>query len=102
MIIISQQICNYNVCFVFIKYLITTIFLTRIIFYVILSRLAGVAELADAPDLGSGVFDVGVQVPSPAPKIDKFRQRLVDFTFSLFTLHYSLFTIHSSLSKLVD
>lgn len=28
---------------------------------------AGVAELADAPDLGSGVFDVGVQVPSPAP-----------------------------------
>ena len=30
-------------------------------------RLAGVAELADAPDLGSGVNDVGVQVPSPAP-----------------------------------
>ena len=29
---------------------------------------AGVAELADAPDLGSGVNDVGVQVPSPAPK----------------------------------
>ena len=29
---------------------------------------AGVAELADAPDLGSGVYDVGVQVPSPAPK----------------------------------
>ena len=25
------------------------------------------AELADAPDLGSGVFDVGVQVPSGAP-----------------------------------
>ena len=25
------------------------------------------AELADAPDLGSGVFDMGVQVPSPAP-----------------------------------
>ena len=25
------------------------------------------AELADAPDLGSGVFDVGVQVPSAAP-----------------------------------
>ena len=30
-------------------------------------RLAGVAELADAPALGSGVNDVGVQVPSPAP-----------------------------------
>ena len=29
---------------------------------------AGVAELADAPDLGSGVFDVQVQVLSPAPK----------------------------------
>ena len=28
---------------------------------------AGVAELADAPDLGSGVPDVKVQVLSPAP-----------------------------------
>jgi hypothetical protein len=28
---------------------------------------AGVAELADALDLGSSVFDVGVRVPSPAP-----------------------------------
>ena len=27
----------------------------------------GVAELADAPDLGSGGITVGVQVPSPAP-----------------------------------
>ena len=27
---------------------------------------ASVAELADAPDLGSGGFTVGVQVPSPA------------------------------------
>ena len=30
---------------------------------------ADVAELADAPDLGSGVNDVGVQVPSSAPDI---------------------------------
>ncbi len=30
--------------------------------------LAGVAELADALDLGSSVIDVGVQVLSPAPK----------------------------------
>ncbi len=30
---------------------------------------AGVAELADALDLGSSVFDVGVRVPSPAPYI---------------------------------
>jgi hypothetical protein len=28
---------------------------------------AGVAELADAPDLGSGALMLGVQVPSPAP-----------------------------------
>ena len=27
---------------------------------------ADVAELADAPDLGSGVYDVGVQVPPSA------------------------------------
>ena len=30
---------------------------------------AGVAELADAPDLGSGAFGVGVRVPSPAPTL---------------------------------
>ena len=30
-------------------------------------QYAPMAELADAPDLGSGVFDVGVQVPSGAP-----------------------------------
>ena len=32
---------------------------------------ADVAELADALDLGSSVTDVGVQVPSSAPKIYK-------------------------------
>ena len=31
-----------------------------------ISKYAGVAELADAPDLGSGVPDVQVQVLSPA------------------------------------
>lgn len=30
---------------------------------------AGVAELADAPDLGSGALRRGVQVPSPAPTL---------------------------------
>jgi hypothetical protein len=30
---------------------------------------AGVAELADALDLGSSAFGVGVQVPPPAPYI---------------------------------
>lgn len=34
------------------------------------SRYAGVAELADAPDLGSGAFGVGVRVPSPAPLVN--------------------------------
>ena len=29
---------------------------------------AGVAKLVDAPDLGSGAFGVGVQVPPPAPQ----------------------------------
>ena len=29
-------------------------------------KYAGVAELADAPDLGSGAYGVGVRVPSPA------------------------------------
>ena len=33
---------------------------------------AGVAELADALDLGSSVFDVGVQVLSPAPLTNPF------------------------------
>ena len=32
---------------------------------------AGVAELADALDLGCCVTDVGVQVPSPAPYVIK-------------------------------
>ena len=30
---------------------------------------AGVAKLVDAPDLGSGAYGVGVQVPPPAPQI---------------------------------
>ena len=51
-------------------------------------RFAAVAELADAPDLGSGVNDVGVQVPSAAPKIGK-PFGLPIFTFSLI---FSLFT----------
>ena len=35
---------------------------------------AGVAELVDAPDLGSGAFGVGVRVPSPAPKLSLKRK----------------------------
>ncbi len=33
------------------------------------------AKLADAPDLGSGVFDMGVQVPSSAPKAARLLSR---------------------------
>ena len=45
------------------------------------------------------VIDITIAIPSlrsfqvywlAAPKIDKFPQKLVDFTFSLFTLHFSL------------
>ena len=41
----------------------------------ILLVFAGVAELADAPDLGSGISDVQVQVLSPAPFFISFRFR---------------------------
>jgi hypothetical protein len=35
-----------------------------------LIKYAGVAELADALDLGSSAFGVGVRLPSPAPHAD--------------------------------
>ena len=38
-----------------------------LICYTIIGIYAGMAELADAPDLGSGVSDVQVQVLLPAP-----------------------------------
>ena len=34
-------------------------------------------------------------IVSARPKIDKFRQRLVDFTFSLLILHFSLFSFET-------
>ena len=42
------------------------------------------AELADALDLGSSVIDVGVQVPSAAPKE---KQRFDTKVLNLFSLH---------------
>ena len=39
---------------------------------------AGVAELADALDLGSSAFGVGVQVPPPAPS-NSFQLRRFNF-----------------------
>ena len=33
---------------------------------------------------------VGVRIPIPQPKNDNLRQKVVVFTFSLFTLHFSL------------
>ena len=47
-------------------------------------KYADVAELADAPDLGSGVYDVGVQVPSSAPEKDIFG------CLFLFSVHISM------------
>ena len=44
-------------------YYLATFSLFTITYYF---KYAGVAELADAPDLGSGIFDVKVQVLSPA------------------------------------
>ena len=44
------------------------------------------AELADAPDLGSGVNDVGVQVPSPAPNKNESYDTIGIATFVLFFL----------------
>ena len=41
------------------------------------SEYAGVAELADAPDLGSGVPDVQVQVLSPARKRKGLKSRIL-------------------------
>ena len=37
-------------------------------------KRAGVAELVDAPDLGSGAYGVGVRVPSPAPLSTRLEQ----------------------------
>ncbi len=55
---------------------------------------AGMAELADALDLGSSAKSVQVRPLLPAPKIDKFRKKLVDFYF--FTINSSLFTLLSN------
>ena len=45
---------------------------------------AGVAELADAPDLGSGVPDVQVQLLSPAPNKNESYDTIGIATFVLF------------------
>ena len=45
-------------------------------------NFAGVAELADAPDLGSGVYDVGVRGLSPAPAVEH-RGKTRDYTLVL-------------------
>ena len=55
------------------------------------NHYAGVAELADAPDLGSGVPDVQVQVLSPAPAGSPRGQKSLrkycgDFLFCYFSL----------------
>ena len=42
---------------------------------------AGVAELADAPDLGSGVYDVGVRGLSPAPYLPHVFAKYMGFLY---------------------
>ena len=59
---------------------------------------AGVAELADALDLGSSVPDVQVQLLSPAPQ----KKRQFSTEDCRFFLFFSLFSFRSSLfSKIV-
>ena len=59
---------------------------------------AAVAELADAPDLGSGVNDVGVQVPSAAPnknlKVDRNLEVLLFISVSKKPFACAVFGIH--------
>ena len=52
--------------------------------------IAGMAELADAPDLGSGVFDVQVQVLLPAP-LKRVRTQLASglFSFAKIKMYFS-------------
>ena len=45
-------------------------------------------ELVDSVDLGSSVFDVQVRVLLPAPENDKFRQKLVVFSYIRLTASY--------------
>ena len=51
----------------------------------ILILLAGMAELADAPDLGSGVLDVQVQVLLPAPAKNAVESLHSVFLLPIFT-----------------
>jgi hypothetical protein len=55
-----------------------------------MSRNAGVAKLVDAPDLGSGAYGVGVQVPPPAPLNQK------NFIFKAVTrIFFGFYIVHS-------
>ena len=45
------------------------------------NKFADVAELADALDLGSSDFIVGVQVPSPAPKKNDYFDTIIVLLF---------------------
>ena len=58
------------------------------------------AELADAPDLGSGVPDVKVQVLFGAPKTTRWDTRLVVFLLSISLNFNSLCELHFCEHKL--
>ena len=49
---------------------------------------AGMVELADTLDLGSNGYPVQVRVLLPAPENDKFRQKLVVFSYIRLTASY--------------
>ena len=84
--IITVMSKNVNIFLRNFKYIFLTSYLTFLQkSSIINNRFAGVAELADAPDLGSGVSDVQVQVLSPAPA-GKFPQA-VCCIFFLAELH---------------
>ena len=48
----------------------------------------GASPSGKASDSDSDIS--GVRIPVPQPKNDNLRQKVVVFTFSLFTLHFSL------------
>ena len=56
------------------------------------SAQANIGELCNGSTTDSDSVCWGSNPYSPA-KIDKSRQRFVDFTFYLFTLHFSLFSM---------
>ena len=84
-------------CPLFYSILVLTLFLSHDMIVLI---YAGVAELADALDLGSSVPDVQVQVLSPAPKYPLNQVGFRGFLFLNNTLYNTLILIFVRMSAL--